>query len=314
MGTEQVTFNIGEVIVNEGEHSYDLYKLISGTVSIFKGTTKVTSISEPGELLGEMSFFIGKKRSATMVAETNVELERISKDGLADYFKENPDFAINISESLAKRLQDTTQRLTELERYKKMYDEIVKYAHSHPKLLETLDSFEKVQEWQEEKLKEMLNKKSLMSQKIIRPFVENTVNAVQQFLNTHVGQDEPFAFGEKDIDLDAASVVNLLGEFNGWYVMAFPKDVALAMTSKITGKEYDELNEDVVNYIKEINNIIIGWIIGAVKGYKFSISTPTAIFGADAVKNMISETPSMVIPFKTEFGEFYTIIFINIMK
>ncbi|MGM5488552.1 MAG: cyclic nucleotide-binding domain-containing protein [Nanobdellota archaeon] len=314
MGTETVRFNVGEVIVNEGEHSYDLYKLVKGTVSIFKGTTKVTSISDEGALLGEMSFFIGKKRSATMVAETSVELERISKEGLADYFKDNPDFAINVASSLAGRLQDTTQRLTELERYKRMYDEIVKYAHSHPQLLETLDSFEKVQEWQEEKLKEMLNKKSLMSQKIIRPFVDNTVTSVQQFLDSEVEEQEPFAFGEKDLALDAASVVNLIGEFNGWYIMAFPKEVSLSMTSKLTGKEYTELNEDVVNFIKEINNIIIGWIIGAIKGYKFTISTPTAIFGAKAVRNMIGETPSMVVPFKTPFGEFYTIIFINIMK
>jgi CRP-like cAMP-binding protein len=66
-----LTFNPLDVICHQGDPSYDLYYLREGRLLIctVQGTqVKVIARIEPGEFIGELSFFDGKPRATHVVA------------------------------------------------------------------------------------------------------------------------------------------------------------------------------------------------------------------------------------------------------
>jgi len=70
-------FPKGKIIVTEGEIDDTLYVILSGRVKIKKDNKDITSI-DAGECFGEMAYIRGQARSATVVAETECILIKIS--------------------------------------------------------------------------------------------------------------------------------------------------------------------------------------------------------------------------------------------
>ena len=70
-------FPKGKIIVTEGEIDDTLYVILSGKVKIKKDNKDIASIGT-GECFGEMAYICGKARSATVMAETECILIKIS--------------------------------------------------------------------------------------------------------------------------------------------------------------------------------------------------------------------------------------------
>ncbi len=98
----------GEPVFIEGDESQDLYILISGRITVFKGETPLAEIGEPGALFGEMSFLLRHKRTATVRAHTTVTAVRIPCDRINEFLEEFPSVASKLSIELAQRLYETT--------------------------------------------------------------------------------------------------------------------------------------------------------------------------------------------------------------
>lgn len=311
---ERRTFKTGEVIINEGEHSTDFFSLRSGSVAIFKGTRRIAGIDTPGSLIGEMSFFIGEQRSATVIALDETEVEVIPKDKVIDLFAENPDFGVTVAGHLAGRLKETSQKLAELRDNQDYLDKLRRYSKNHPDLGKMLAEFERARQDRARVMREYLNEKSIMSQKIVNPVTEGAIYAVDKMLNTSASKGEAFLFSDHEIAMDAGSIVQIHGECEGWYILAFPKGSALRMVSNLVGEEVTSLDDEAVGFIKELNNILSGQLVARIKEYTLEITPPTTILGKKALKKMVGDTPALVIPIDTEFGEFYTLLFIEVLK
>jgi len=67
----------GETIVTEGEIDDTFYVLLKGTAKIIKGNTDIAFIKS-GECFGEMAYIAGQARIATVVAQTDSILMKIS--------------------------------------------------------------------------------------------------------------------------------------------------------------------------------------------------------------------------------------------
>jgi serine/threonine protein kinase len=67
----------GSIIVAEGEIDDSLYIILSGKVDVLKGEKKIDSIDK-GECFGEMAYLSGKPRAATLKADTDCILMKIS--------------------------------------------------------------------------------------------------------------------------------------------------------------------------------------------------------------------------------------------
>ena len=65
-------FETGEFVTKEDDYDLWIYILISGEVDIIKNNEKLATITDPGETFGELSVIDGEKRSASVVAATEV--------------------------------------------------------------------------------------------------------------------------------------------------------------------------------------------------------------------------------------------------
>jgi len=106
-----ITFNPGQTIFLEGDDTQDLYVLVSGQVEIFKGDQKIRDITEEGSVFGEVSFFLGDQRTASVKAETQVEVIRIPKEEINLFLKECPTAGPDIIRHLSQWLNEATQML-----------------------------------------------------------------------------------------------------------------------------------------------------------------------------------------------------------
>ena len=112
-GLKQVSFKSGQVMLPEGERLGRLYVLISGQVEIVREKTPVTLVDEPGSIFGEMSVLLDMPHSATVRALGPVKVYEIP-DALT-FLDKRPDFSLQISTMLARRLYYTTSYLVDLQ-------------------------------------------------------------------------------------------------------------------------------------------------------------------------------------------------------
>ena len=106
-----ITFTSGQTIFLEGDDSQDLYILVAGQVEIFKGNKKIRDIKEEGSVFGEVSFFLGDRRTASVKAKTRVEVVRIPKEKIALFLDECPTAGPEIIRRLSQWLSEATQML-----------------------------------------------------------------------------------------------------------------------------------------------------------------------------------------------------------
>jgi len=103
-------FAPGTPLFLEGDESRDMYILVRGEFEIYKDDKKISVIQESGSLVGEMSFLLGEKRTATVKAGPRpLTAVRIPADRIADFLGDFPELAPRISRTLAQRLQETTR-------------------------------------------------------------------------------------------------------------------------------------------------------------------------------------------------------------
>jgi PAS domain S-box-containing protein len=143
------TFERGETLFLEGEDTQDLYILVSGRLGIFKGKKKISEVIEAGSLFGEMSFFLGAKRTATVKAVSDVKAICIPKGEVKSFLHQFPTVAEEIIRLLAERLDETTQIVYGLEEFSDKLPDAVILSDSDGQILTWNRAAEKLygREW-----------------------------------------------------------------------------------------------------------------------------------------------------------------------
>lgn len=101
---ESISFDDGEIIFREGEESNDLYYIVSGKIDIFSADQRVAVLTPDDIFLGEMSFLLGNRRSATVRAGGPVRLVRVTKNAFVNGIQRQPHYGIFLARLLAQRL------------------------------------------------------------------------------------------------------------------------------------------------------------------------------------------------------------------
>jgi PAS domain S-box-containing protein len=102
-------FSPGVFIFRENDESQDLYILVSGELEVLKGSRVISRMEAPGTIFGEMSFLLGGKRTASVKVGKETEAIQVPKERIADFMREFPEAALEITRILARRLDKTTQ-------------------------------------------------------------------------------------------------------------------------------------------------------------------------------------------------------------
>ncbi len=108
---KRVQYNPKDIIIHTNDRNRDILSIESGSVSIqielTDGTTKEVAQSHDGAIVGEMNFVIPTRRTANVVAITDVRAMIIPYNDLTDLLKQKPSLATKvfaaINCSLAKK-------------------------------------------------------------------------------------------------------------------------------------------------------------------------------------------------------------------
>jgi CRP-like cAMP-binding protein len=111
---QRVSFQPGDVVFSEGDHSDLAYLIVRGriTVSIGQGKSeRLLAELEPGEVFGEMGLIEAGPRSATAVAQDYTVCAAYTPGELLDLLEKNPTEAIVFVKTLVHRLRETNRKL-----------------------------------------------------------------------------------------------------------------------------------------------------------------------------------------------------------
>ncbi|MFP4408167.1 MAG: cyclic nucleotide-binding domain-containing protein [Spirochaetaceae bacterium] len=104
-------FQDGEVVFREGEASNYLYYIAAGRLGIYSGDQQLSTLTPNDLFLGEMSFLLGDRRSATVVSSGESVLIPISKHHFVSVIKERPHYGIFLARLLAQRLSQLNRQV-----------------------------------------------------------------------------------------------------------------------------------------------------------------------------------------------------------
>ncbi len=122
-----LNFTDKQIVCKEGDPSNDLFYIRSGKYAVYVQKKLITVLNPNDIFIGEMSFLLNDRRSATIVSIGSGTLVRIPKMVFINLIRENPHYGIFLSRLLAQRLARqsnlTAQMKTEYNRLKKEYEE-----------------------------------------------------------------------------------------------------------------------------------------------------------------------------------------------
>jgi protein phosphatase len=95
----------GRAIVEEGQSGEAMYVLLSGSARVVRGHRTVATLI-PGDFFGELSALDRGPRTASIVAETHVEVLRVFRHTLYDLLRAEPSLVFRMLEGLARRLRN----------------------------------------------------------------------------------------------------------------------------------------------------------------------------------------------------------------
>ncbi|HEX8774265.1 MAG TPA: mechanosensitive ion channel family protein [Pyrinomonadaceae bacterium] len=104
----EAPFVRGEAMTRQGAQAHYLYIMTSGEAEV-RVAVEGSQLSEKvatlhgGDFFGEMSLMTGEPRTATVIAQTEVECYRLDKDAFHDILRRRPEIAEDISHILARR-------------------------------------------------------------------------------------------------------------------------------------------------------------------------------------------------------------------
>ncbi len=113
--SERLTYRCGDVLFRQGEEGDAAYVILQGRAVVLvetpNGEVKVAELAE-NSVVGEISIICDVARTATVRAETQLEVLRITKDNFSRLLSDFPEMTLEILRVLATRLSQTTAELS----------------------------------------------------------------------------------------------------------------------------------------------------------------------------------------------------------
>lgn len=113
---ETRTFEDGETIEREGDHTRDMYIVRGGCVEVFKevdGEQVLLAVLERGSFFGEMSLLESLPRSATVRARGRTTLLVVRAGTLLLKIRRDPTFAFEMLQEMSGRIRRLNEQLAD---------------------------------------------------------------------------------------------------------------------------------------------------------------------------------------------------------
>jgi CRP/FNR family transcriptional regulator, cyclic AMP receptor protein len=114
--SERLEYMSGDELFHQGDYGDAAYIILEGEANVLvdtpQGAVKVATLGR-NDIIGEIAVLCDVPRTATVVAQSNLETLRVSKDGFFHLVTQFPQVAIEVMSEIASRLHHTTQALTD---------------------------------------------------------------------------------------------------------------------------------------------------------------------------------------------------------
>ena len=107
----KVTFREGDTVFERGATGEAMYIVLSGSVRVHDGDLLLNTLGE-GEIFGEIAALGGSERTATIIADQDVELLRVEKEALFEAVLAEPPVLRGLVKMLCERESGLADRMT----------------------------------------------------------------------------------------------------------------------------------------------------------------------------------------------------------
>ena len=113
--SERLTYRCGDVLFRQGDDGDSAYVILQGKAVVLvetpKEEIKIAELAE-NSVVGEISIICNVARTATVRAESQLEVLRITKENFTQLLANFPETTLEVLRVLAERLSRTTSELT----------------------------------------------------------------------------------------------------------------------------------------------------------------------------------------------------------
>jgi len=109
---QEVTFENGELIIQEGEMGDSMFLIVEGEVMIHRMGQELTKLGER-EAFGEMAILDNEPRSASVTASADSTCLKVEREDFYELMSEKTEIAYGIIRVLTHRLRDANEKLSD---------------------------------------------------------------------------------------------------------------------------------------------------------------------------------------------------------
>ncbi|AEE15810.1 cyclic nucleotide-binding domain-containing protein [Treponema brennaborense] len=112
---QEITFAPKQIVCRQNELTNDLYFIVSGRYAVYSNNRLVHVLTPRDMFIGEMSFLLNDRRSASLMSADTGKLIKIPKIDFLQLLRKYPHYGLFLSKLLAARLQTQTQKTVALQ-------------------------------------------------------------------------------------------------------------------------------------------------------------------------------------------------------
>ena len=105
MTMKTLNYELGDVILKEGEESDDAYIILEGEVNVTKKGNHLTTLRK-NSIFGEIGLVDSRPRTATCTAKTDVKLGMVTKKNYSRLLKDRPEALNPILKLVVQRMRN----------------------------------------------------------------------------------------------------------------------------------------------------------------------------------------------------------------
>jgi chemotaxis protein CheX len=145
-----------------------------------------------------------------------------------------------------------------------------------------------------------------MDVKFINPFLDGTSEVLNKMAFIKPIAGKPFAKTNDTAYGDVSGIIGMTGDAIGSLALTFSEECITGIVGKMLGETHKEINKEVMDAVGELTNMISGASRKLMEkdNLKVFAAIPTVVFGKSHTVRHVIHGPSIVIPFKTECGDF----------
>jgi len=137
----------------------------------------------------------------------------------------------------------------------------------------------------------------------ITPFIAAIKNVFSTMLQLDVQIGQPSIKNDVATTYDVSGIIGMSGDVVGSIVLSFPQETALNAVARFLGSRPTVDSPDFADAIGELTNMVSGNAKGMFAGdRRVSISCPSVVVGMAHIIAKQKDTPTIVIPCKTDLG------------